>query len=276
MHEIRFPNPGLAHQNQVVLALNKRAGGQFFDLDAIDGGLVEVPVELAERLAFNEVGLADAMGDRAFAALVGLLGDEQMQELLVRQSFARARARMASNAAAASGTLRAAKSARMRSRRSVGIVVGFVGGGVGGRGVLRRAMSGRFLHEVAVFSSGSRDHRVVAQMVGQMPALAIGEGIQNTLRRGSGREDAFDGVERIGAEANGPFQGGEQIGAGIGALQGQDLERLLVAVALVADQAVEEAPASGPSSAKRSRKRACCARGSATGRCDFCSERWPV
>ncbi len=79
-------------------------------------------------------------------------------------------------------------------------------------------------------------------MVGQMPALAIGEGIQNTLRRGSGREDAFDGVERIGAEANGPFQGGEQIGAGIGALQGQDLERLLVAVALVADQAVEEAP----------------------------------
>ena len=49
---------------------------------------VELPVEGAQRLAFAEAGLADAAGDAAFAALVGLLGEQQVQELLVRQAVA--------------------------------------------------------------------------------------------------------------------------------------------------------------------------------------------
>src|SRR5450432_854961 len=155
-----------------------------------------------------------------------------------------ARARMASNAAAASGTLRAAKSARMRSRRSVGgvgIVVGFFGGGTGGRGVLRRGMIGRVLSESAIFRGWSRRHRVVTQMLRQTSAFAIGQGVEAALRLGLGREDAFDGVERIGAEAHGPFESRQEIDTGIGALQSERLECLALAVTLIAQQAVEEA-----------------------------------
>ena len=39
-------------------------------------------------LRSREACVADAMSDAAFAALVGLLGDEQVQELLVRQAVA--------------------------------------------------------------------------------------------------------------------------------------------------------------------------------------------
>ena len=47
-------------------------------------------------------------------------------------------------------------------------------------------------------------------------------------------QDAFDGVEGIGAEADGPLQGGEQVLAGVGAQQRQHLAGLVLAVALVA------------------------------------------
>ena len=78
-------------------------------------------------------------------------------------------------------------------------------------------------------------------MIGQVAAFAIGQGFQDATRLGLGRENAFDGVGGIGAETHRPFQGRQEIDAGIGALQGEDLEGLLVAVTLVAEQAVEEA-----------------------------------
>ena len=65
--------------------------------------------------------------------------------------------------------------------------------------------------------------------------------VENALGLGLDGEDAFDGVERIGAEANGPLQGGQQVGAGVGGQQGEHLEGLVFAVALAGQQAVEEA-----------------------------------
>ena len=88
LHEVRFSHSGLPHQNQIVVPLDEGAGGEIFDLDAVDGGLVELPVELGEWLAFGEAGFADAGGDAAFAALVGLFGDQPVQELLMRHAFA--------------------------------------------------------------------------------------------------------------------------------------------------------------------------------------------
>lgn len=58
-------------------------------------------------------------------------------------------------------------------------------------------------------------------------------------------EDAFDGVERISAEAGRPLQGGQQVGARVGGEQGEHLESLGFAVALAGQQAIEETDAVG-------------------------------
>jgi len=83
----RLAHPRLPDEHQVVLAPDEGAAGQFLDLCAVDGLSIELPVERTQRLAFAEAGLADAMGDTPFAAAVRLLGDEPVQEVLVRQAL---------------------------------------------------------------------------------------------------------------------------------------------------------------------------------------------
>ena len=78
-------------------------------------------------------------------------------------------------------------------------------------------------------------------MGGQTPAFLFRQSVEYALRLGLGGEDPFDGVERVSAEADRPLERGEEIGAGIAALQRQDLEALLFAVALGGTQALEEA-----------------------------------
>ena len=68
------------------MTLDEGAAGQFLDLDTVDGRAVEFPVERTQGLEVAEAGLADTPGDAAFASLIGLLGEEQVQELLVRQA----------------------------------------------------------------------------------------------------------------------------------------------------------------------------------------------
>jgi len=74
-----------------------------------------------------------------------------------------------------------------------------------------------------------------------MPALLLGQDVEAAPGLGLRGQDAFDGTQRVGPEADGPLQGGQQIGAGVAALQRQQFEGLLLAVALAAQQAVEEA-----------------------------------
>ena len=75
----------------------------------------------------------------------------------------------------------------------------------------------------------------------QTPAFLVGQGFQNTPGLSLRRQDAFDGTEGVGAEAYGPLQSGQHVGPRIGAQQGQDLDGLVPAVTLAAQQAVQEA-----------------------------------
>ena len=67
----------------------KVARGQLFDLSAVDGRSVELPVEGGERVGVAEAGCADAVGDAAFATTVSLVAQEQVQELQVGEAFTR-------------------------------------------------------------------------------------------------------------------------------------------------------------------------------------------
>ena len=81
-----FAHAALTDKDQVVLAADEVARGQFLDLRALDRGGVELPVEALQGVRIAEAGVADALGDAAFAALVGLFAEEQSRELQVRQA----------------------------------------------------------------------------------------------------------------------------------------------------------------------------------------------
>ncbi len=76
-------------------------------------------------------------------------------------------------------------------------------------------MIGRFLHEALVIGCGPWQYGVVGQVRGKSLAFLVGQDVENALGLGLDGEDAFDGVEGISAEADGPFQGGKQIGTSI-------------------------------------------------------------
>src|ERR1017187_1610389 len=106
-----------------------------------------------------------------------------------------ARVRAVSNCSARKGTLRVAKSARMCSRTSGGVVAGFVaigfvdiglvGFGVVGFGLLGLrwwAMMGRFLHEVQVVGGRPLRHRIVPEPIREMSAFVFRQGVQDAFR----------------------------------------------------------------------------------------------
>ncbi len=96
-----------------------------------------------------------------------------------------------------------------------------------------------------VVGSGSLGHRVVTQSGGQVLPFVFGQQVQDALGLRLGGQDAFDGVERIGAEADGPLQSGEQVLVRVGAQECQHFAGLGLTEALRVQQAVEEAQGSG-------------------------------
>jgi hypothetical protein len=62
--------------------------------------------------------------------------------------------------------------------------------------------------------------------------VAIDFEVGNVFGLGLDSEDAFDGVERISAEASRSLQSGQQVGARVSGQQGEHLEGLGFAVAL--------------------------------------------
>src|SRR5579884_1844770 len=84
---LAFSYPALPDQDEIIPAPDEGGGGQLLDLDAVDGVTVELPVEGTQRLEFTEPRLADPAGDAALPALGRLIGQEQVQELLVRPGF---------------------------------------------------------------------------------------------------------------------------------------------------------------------------------------------
>src|SRR6266446_5937761 len=61
-----------SRQDQVLPSADEGARSQFFDLDALDGLGVELPIEACQSLEFGEVSLADAARRTALAAQAGL------------------------------------------------------------------------------------------------------------------------------------------------------------------------------------------------------------
>jgi len=74
-----------------------------------------------------------------------------------------------------------------------------------------------------------------------MPALFRGQGLQHTLGPGLKRQDAFHRRVRIRAVTDRSLQGGDQVLPGVGPQQRQHPLRLVLAVALRREQALQEA-----------------------------------
>jgi hypothetical protein len=85
----------------------------------------------------------------------------------------------------------------------------------------------------------------MVEQVGTVPAdgrgCVVEQGLEGAVRLGLRGENALDRLARVGGKADGTLQGGDQVAAGVGAQQGQDRACLRLAVALVAEQALEEA-----------------------------------
>src|SRR5271166_5532998 len=153
-----------------------------------------------------------------------------------------ARAKRASSSSAVRGTRKVPKSARICSRRSCFVFVGR-------RCVLgcvrfaRRAMIG-LLQQLTIVGQRTRRHRFVEE-VGTVPACLLrcllGQGFEDALGAGLRGKDAFDCTGRVGAEADGTIESGEQVAPCVGGQEREDLAGLSLAAALVAQEAVEEA-----------------------------------
>ena len=76
----------------------------------------------------------------------------------------------------------------------------------------------------------------------QRAALLVGQAFQSTLGLGLSRQDAFDRPGGIRAVADGTFQGGEPVGPRVAAQQPQHASGLILAAALITQQAIEETP----------------------------------
>lgn len=84
LHWLALAHARLAHKGEVLAPAHEVADGKGFDLDTADGR-VEAPVELRQRLEIAEVGLLDAAFDTALAPQSGLIGEQAMEEVEVRQ-----------------------------------------------------------------------------------------------------------------------------------------------------------------------------------------------
>ncbi len=80
LDEPAFPQAGLTHENNVLIAANEVALGQGLDLHARDGG-IERPVEGAQGQGFAEAGVLDESFDAALAAQAGLIGEQSVEEV---------------------------------------------------------------------------------------------------------------------------------------------------------------------------------------------------
>jgi hypothetical protein len=61
-----------ADQDEIGTPADKVTGGQLFDLHAIEGPRIKVPVEAFQGFVFREMRVPDAPRHRALAACVGL------------------------------------------------------------------------------------------------------------------------------------------------------------------------------------------------------------
>jgi len=85
LKDVTFSHPAPTHHDQIGSAPDEVSGRQLFDLLTVEGLGIELPVETFQRFVLGEVCFPDAPVDRTFAASVGLLADELIEKIEIRE-----------------------------------------------------------------------------------------------------------------------------------------------------------------------------------------------
>lgn len=85
LKDVTLSHPAPTHHDQIGSAPDEVSGRQLFDLLTVEGLGIELPVETFQRFVLGEVCFPDAPVDRTFAASVGLLADELIEKIEIRE-----------------------------------------------------------------------------------------------------------------------------------------------------------------------------------------------
>ncbi len=85
LNDVTLSHPTPTHHDQIGAAPDEVSGSQLFDLLTVKGLGIELPVEAFQGFVLGEVCFPDATLDRTFAASVGLLADELIEEVEIRE-----------------------------------------------------------------------------------------------------------------------------------------------------------------------------------------------
>jgi hypothetical protein len=85
LDNVTLPNSTPTHQDQIGSTPDEISGSQLLDLPAVEGLGVELPVEAFQGFVLSEVCFPDALLNGTFAASVGLLADELIEKIQMRE-----------------------------------------------------------------------------------------------------------------------------------------------------------------------------------------------
>src|SRR4029077_14085751 len=79
LSQVRFPDPTVAHHQNILMSFNKARRSQFEDERTVD--FVETPVERIERLAVAKVGFFGAAFDKAISTSLHLITKKNAEKV---------------------------------------------------------------------------------------------------------------------------------------------------------------------------------------------------
>jgi len=87
LNDVTLSHPTPTYQDQIGSAPDEVSGSQIFDLLAVEGFEIELPVEAFQGFVLGELCFPDATRNRTFAASVRLLADELIEKVEIREIF---------------------------------------------------------------------------------------------------------------------------------------------------------------------------------------------
>lgn len=114
LEEMTFSDAALPHHDEVLTAADELAGGQPFDLGAVDRLGVELPVEVGQGPVFMELGVANPSLDGPLPTACGRLAQKPFQEVQVREILLLSILGAVSSASSESGSFSVLASSRTR------------------------------------------------------------------------------------------------------------------------------------------------------------------
>jgi hypothetical protein len=85
LNNVTLTNPTPTQQDQIGSTSDEVSGSQLFDLPAVEGFGVELPIEAFQGFIFGKVRFPDATLDGTFAASAGLLAEELIEKVQMRE-----------------------------------------------------------------------------------------------------------------------------------------------------------------------------------------------